>query len=178
MEFLKIVILILLTPWIIGFAYWILAMGHGMGAWLGLILLPVPSWIRWVILIPATILTFFIAIFTFNIIFWIGDWYGESFLGTVWDWVTTFVQASLVPTLLVTNVSLIAPRGRVWIAVATMLLIWLWLVGVFLDPQTGKQGFDLLFHGFILVAALSAAWGVIKVKTMEPLFRLIENEPD
>ena len=55
-----------------------------------------------------------------------------------------------------------------------MLAIWVWCFGALLEPDTGEfLDFEFGFHGFLLVAALSAAWSVIHMRTIN---RLMEAE--
>ena len=176
LDVLKIALLVVLTPFVIGMAIWILQMGYGFASWLGLLLLPVPRWIRWIILIPVTVITFFIITFTFNVLYWIGDWYGDSFFGTLWLWVTSFTHAVFLPNVLVTNATFLAPNGRIWISVATMLLIWLFLLGLAFDTEQGITGFDLLFHGALVMGAISALWRVLSLKSLIPLLQHLEQE--
>lgn len=171
--------LIVLALFALGFAKYVFSAGHGLVGWASIALLGRPSWIRWIILLPAIILSAFILIFTFNVIFWIGDLFGESFVGTAWMWGTTFTQAVVVPGTIVTTGYVIAPNGRRWIAGAVMLAIWAWLAGTLFDPETSEflaSEVDVWFYGWLVVAAGAAAYAAIKAWVMEPLLRLAELE--
>jgi len=117
---------------------------------------------------------------TFNVIFWIGSWFGDSFTGTAWVWVTTFTQATVVPRMLVAAGYVTAPNGSRWISVGIMVVIWVWVAGVLFDPATehfSYTEFDFwAFYGALVVTAGSAAYAVNKFWHLEPLFRLLELE--
>jgi hypothetical protein len=170
-------LLVVLAFFALGVANFVFQLGTGLvtSATLGLFGLPI--WVRWTILLPAIVFSAFILIVTFNVIHSIGDWFGESFVGTAWMWGTTFIQSAVVPSLLVTTAFMIAPNGRRWIATALMLVIWTWLAGTLFDPDTGEfVSESLMFYGALLLAAFSALAAVRKAWIMEPVLRLMESE--
>ena len=144
--------------------------------WASLSLFGRPSWVRWIILLPAIGLSALVLIFTFNVIFRIGDWFGDSFVGAAWMWGTTFFQAAVVPSTLVTTGFLIAPTGRRWIAIAVMLAIWAWLAGPLLSPDTGDflAPDDAWVYGWLVIAAGAAAYAAINAWGMAPTLQLLE----
>lgn len=175
-DVLKIIILLVLTPFLLGFAYWVLALGYALPNWLGLVLLPVPGWIRWILLIPVVIISFLIITVAFNVIFWFGGWYGDSFLGTIWVWGATITQAVLLPYLLINNSFVVAPKARLAVAMITMLLIWIWLLGAAVDTESGVTGFEFGFHGALILSAVTALWRVVEIKKLIPLLEFMERE--
>ena len=175
---LKGLLLIVGAFFALGIATWLFNVAQVLVVGGSLGLSRMPTWLRWVILIPAIVVFSLILIIAFNVIFLIGDWFGESFVGTAWEWGATFIQSAIVPSLLVTTAFLIAPNGRRWIAIAMMLVIWLTLFGSLFDSNSADNSlieFDTLFHGALLLAAVSAAWGVLKMWDMEPMLRALES---
>ena len=93
---------------------------------------------------------------------------------------TTFTQSVIMPRILVATGYMIAPAVRRLIAIVVMLAIWSWLAGTLLDPDTGDfappESDVWAFYGWLVVAAGSAAYAVIKFWNLDPLLRLVEQE--
>ena len=148
--------------------------------WAAIFLLRLPSWVRWIILLPALGLSALLLTITFNVIFWIGAGFGDSFVGTAWMWVTTFTQAVVVPRMLVAAGYATAPNGRRWVSVGIMIMIWVWVAGVLLDPETVHFSYTESdfwgFYGALVVTAGSAAYAVNRYWNLDLLYRLVESE--
>jgi hypothetical protein len=176
---LRFLLLIPLAFLALGVAVFVVNMGQGLLVFGSLAMLALPRWVRWLSVLPALALGAVVLLFTFNLVFWIGDWFGETFVGKAWTWVTTFAQAVVVPTALVNIASLVAPSGRRWVAIGVMLAIWVWLFGTLLNPDTGQyRGAEsgAWFYGWLALAALAAAYQSLKVWAFEPVLLAMERE--
>lgn len=176
MGFLQIAVMTIFTLVAVYFGVSVLKLFTSGMLGLAIVLLRVPGWIRWLLLIPVAIFTFFTTMVAFELVSLPGAWFGESFFGTLWTWFTTLTLVGLIPTLVVTNTSIVAPKGRIWVAIGIMLYIWLTLSDTFLAPPPDVQGFDFQFHGALVVAVISSIHGVGHVWTLTPILKLMEIE--
>ena len=180
LSILQGVLLTVLACFAIWTATYVFTIGTGVVGWAAIFLLRLPSWVRWIILLPALVLSGLLLMITFNIIFWIGGWFGDSFIGTAWMWVTTFTQAVVVPRMLVAAGYATAPNGRRWISVGIMIMVWVWVAGVLLDAETVRFSYTESdfwgFYGALVVTAGSAAYAVHKYWNLDLLYRLLESD--
>lgn len=164
-----------------GFTVWAFQLAYGLVIWAALLMLVLPKWMRWILVIPVFWASGVALILIFNAVFWVGGWFSGSFVGTAWVWVATFFQALTVPAALVGITSVVAPSGRRWVALLSMLAVWIWLLGTFVDPATGNldfSGFPAWYYLAYGVAALSAAYNALKIATLEPALRALEDESE
>ena len=182
-SFLQALLLIFGALIAVGIAYYLYGIGlYGIGTGLvgmaSIRLARLPGWVRWIILLPSLGLSGSLLIITFNLVFWVGSWFGDTFVGTAWIWGTTFIQAAIVPSMLVSTGFVVAPAIHRWVAIAVMIAIWLWVAGLILDPETGnfspRESDFWGFYGALALSACAAAYGVSKVWRWDQLIRLLE----
>ena len=173
---LSTILLIIITPFALGFIFWatiLLADGIKFAA---LSTFGFNNVVRWILVIPAFLLALFLLLIGFNLIHALVDIFGDSFLGTILSGFIQIIQFTLMPFTIITVPSLIAPKFRISIAVIVSMLVIITFLGVLIDPQGPRT----LFYFFLLIiGCLSVFNAMSKVIVLNQLLIIInDNEND
>ena len=173
---LSTILLIIITPFAIGFLFWATILLTDSIKFAALATLGFGNVVRCILVIPAFLLAFFLLLIGFNFIHALSGIFGDSFLGTILTRLIEIIQFSLMPFTIIITPSVIAPKFRMFIAVAIGFLVFLTFLDILIEPEGPRT----LYYFFILIiGCLSVFYALSKVHTLNLLLNMInDNEND